>query len=666
MNKLFQRMNSLAKWQLFTGLFFIIAYAVMLYFAAFYPICGIFEWFNKFDSLFDYFDETFELIIFPWLAGWGILYLLVLAVNVKYILFLQELWRENHPDKISRLPQFFYFGLFPIIGWVFLHLVLGVNAWRRSRWLAWWAFIGLAAPGAGAVAAWIYWCDFFSVCLLNYYFIWSWGALLLLLPKSTGQSYSGGMKKFLWSTLSLGVLSLALAHGVLAYKVSQLEVIKADLRTKNVPLNFAELGRYYCADGPGNQELMGRIKNMAAKNFMYPNNYYILRADEFEHVEKLLRDKADIIREMDEIANLNPNKYYFNFTVNIASEFLYGLNYARDYARLNAVRLQLAAKNGDRETLMEVLRCSNRHSEMIGDVPFLIYGLVYQSMIKNIYDGLAVAMHRGILTEADLLEIRNSARQSQELYQQKFENYFRGEVAFLQLLGDIELAFAEARGDILFTPKNIQWQKIFFKYAPLNPMLLLAKCWLKNEGLLLYRNWDNFYTAAQASEADFVQLKSRLNWPEDGEDLNNHGIIELMIFPGFVAAIKNMQMSYDRMQMLQLACEVELFKLKNQRLPRNLEELQLPELPVDSFRHQLYIFKIGSWRDSDKELIYDGYRIYSAGVNGIDEDGYRDNLSDGSRDDIAVTVAEIKMTPLDGKTPAAKDETAEDEANKDA
>ncbi|MEG2075890.1 MAG: hypothetical protein RRY34_05230 [Victivallaceae bacterium] len=654
MDKLSQRMNSMAKWQmiLLFAMLIIFGGTIFLFFEV--PFWKIIEYDEHYcDHLQKYMPQI--IILIPLV----LIIILDYIGIVKYILYLQELYRDNHPEQRPNSTAEYYLGLIPILGHLILDTIFSFNGLRRSKIAAFWAFFILVLLAVGTSVYPFKENSFFIQTMISYYMMFAFIMRLILLPKITLRPYSKSNKKVFITGAVATAAVFIFAYGLLAYKNHEAELLKNDLHAMKLPLTLQELGEYYYSTGPEVGDAPDYDANPQVKMIFEReevDNHQRLSSEELRTFADFLEKNSAVMTELENMRASYPGKFRYNFDVdNIFEILLPELHTIRNDVRLITVQMRIAAVNGDREKVMQLYRTGNRISRALANQPMIIPGLVFAATNQIMVAGIGEVMNYEILNAADLSEIKQLARQNEQLYYDNFTNFFKGELVFLTIFDDLrsKIANVESLSNFEYAithEKN--WKDNIFQYLFCNPVRIIFISWLTQEELTFLKYWKHFFEFTNSPDftiPKFYQDKT-LNLYYNGDE--HHGLICDMLLQSQSAVPSVFQRSIELNRMLQVACEIELFKLKNQRLPKDLAELGVADLPTDSANKRDFVYQQGEWpQKDDKEYTYVGYRLYGVGANGLDDGGIgRKKISKKRElDDVTLYVAARRFAPVEVK-----------------
>ncbi|MGE4300937.1 MAG: hypothetical protein AB7F40_04960 [Victivallaceae bacterium] len=180
-----------------------------------------------------------------------------------------------------------------------------------------------------------------------------------------------------------------------------------------------------------------------------------------------------------------------------------------------------------------------------------------------------------------------------------------------------------------------------------NPIGAPIYCYLQNEHVFLLKIYKQAISEITAPEFDQTRgIKVLDEWEKtDGAEGGRH-IFAAMLLPSLSRAWMMESRQEAMLRMMRIACAIERYRLKNHKLPASLEELAMPDMPLDPFNQhpfgyecgELTFWKCHSWKMSPVKIATaTGYRLYSVGPDRKNDGGKLDNIDTG---DIVVSVAD--------------------------
>ena len=444
---------------------------------------------------------------------------------------------------------------------------------------------------------------------------------LVLIPLVSGVKLPGWQRCWAWGTAALGVFAVGLGQYAMFAADAKVEALKNDLHARyGVARTMAELKEVYFRSAPANAAFTefvdnGKdfIKEFETYDFL---NYFdpsMLKADSVEKLkfEEFLTDNPDAAARIDAIFANGPVRYDVDFTVDHPFNLLLPHSRVLRFCqKMYAARVRLALLRNDRAEAMRLHRLSRNVALSPSDGGNLLEVLVMFSLEQTRLQMTADMLASGILSSEDIVEIESDLLNIRSHLRPKLIAAYVGEAASAGISIDF---FLESGRMMWEESEPIQVHNVIG--APIY-------CYFRNDHAFVLEHF--------ASRLQLLDRKDFSRDLMDNADIDIGGktrILSAMLMPSFGRSVCLMFRLEAQIDMGTIGCEIERFRQKNGRLPESLDELNMPDMPLDPGTGKPFDYRIGEfstvvWGKS-RTVGYTGYRL-SGGLTDADGEKYEE------------------------------------------
>lgn len=309
--------------------------------------------------------------------------------------------------------------------------------------------------------------------------------------------------------------------------------------------------------------------------------------------EALVRAHADTLALADALTDLPPGDGRYAWEERIGDDYGDDLRIFRNLGRYYAVRLQLAALDGDRDGVRDASRRLERLRDLAEDES--IRGAISVFSLESIRrEVFFPVLPLPVLTDEDLVRLSNSFEDSARLLRSRLTRSLAGEVRMMRNMWNFYCFPAryatEQRQESQRIPPLLDF------YTGGNSLLRL---WARidiRQGLSFYRDFRQILQDRRISGQE-----RRQEWQSLSERYPRHLFVSRHFLPS-----PDLDFHYnvllDNIGAAKLAVAVERYRRKHGRLPDSLERLKpefVAELPLSRTTHQPFQYEQGEIRLRD-------------------------------------------------------------------
>lgn len=531
-----------------------------------------------------------------------------LSCAVFFVLWLRTLWLERFPDGNRWFRRSLWLMLLPGIWYLFAAPMLAVLAWRRRTAVFALTLLCMVLAGVGHLG--LLWCGYMlttratemlfavvDVVLLCYYsFI---VIFIILAPCIAGVKWS---RKLVYAFAIMGLLlagAAVLPPLLLARANARTAEICEELRGIGNLADAADTKAFYFHGTEPDAEwtalvdggMFGNSRRTALSDELHKCNGSLAALPHspgaFESMRKLLADNAAFFSRIDSV--FRPGAPAVKYALNPeTSPNMYGVGlpqvwWLRNCTVFYGSRMRLAAYDRNPSAAMEmylradaVVRTALDEFGVIGS----LVGIACSSITDN---ALADTLAARIFDDAQLAGIAALLETREAAVRKSMENGFRYESAYVASISPETLL-------------NIDGRKIF-------EQLILTRARSKNVIYCIIANECNalldIHKAIRSEIAapgfDPARGIMLLNELEKSGTIGGEParLFTERIATGLFGCWATVARETARLRMARIACEIERFRLKHNRIPASLDELRMADMPVNPFSKQQFGYETG-------------------------------------------------------------------------
>lgn len=541
----------------------------------------------------------------------------------------QALWRAEFPNGRRWFPRLFWLFTIPIVGAVFYLAVTAVIAWRRSRGGLALLTVCAALLIVADIVARTY-CDsmpFLGGELSEREWVLAWMLMIfcsvaggvchvLSIPLIAAVRWPQDCRRFAY--VLLGMLAMAIVG------MPYIAMWRADAAANAAYEKLAALGVPFDTAGVAELYFHGLKPNSAwteladrnADESGYPDMALrshpeaaggmvgrALTAAEAEAFRAKLEINADYLCRIDEIFAIGapPVKYAISFETMPRLSALMDLSPARalnSVMRLYADRVRLAIYDRDGA---EVMRLHRHMQTVIGSAldEFGLIGVLTAFRCISIdNEVLSEMLSSGLLTAGQLAEVAAAIEAAEAAARPAMLRGFKFDAVFCR--DNEEL--------VLFGREPVRGRS-----SPLrNPAVAPIYCFLRYDFSYLLDCHRRIIATVSEPGFETAEAAVLLNMLcGESERPANGRMVAAMAMPSLRRTYTVTARTEAELRMARMACDIELFRLRNNRLPVSLSEPGMPPSLPDPFSGASFSYEQGELKLPDGGTAI-GYRLSSA------------------------------------------------------
>ena len=552
------------------------------------------------------------------IAG-AIFYVIAVLIAVLLIIvpYLQAVWRDVFPDGDKKITYTFYAIFIPVLGQLYLFVLLFILALKRG-------FFALALLACViALNAGMYFTVATTQMSILLNFVLTFVEIFMYLAISRTRL---NMPLKIYAAI-VGVMfagMMIFSSVAVRHIDSEFARLRAECDSLGIPYDIETYNAYRYSESKPSGRWTALVDDEEAWNVFKTkemDEYETGRATDVESLRSTIAGASELLRETDEIFSVPDVMYDIDLSVPLTSSIsMPELVKIRELSRVYAVRILLALKDGNKAEVMRLWRVSGNIAESVGSGKLFLLGALVGTACDDIrIKTLPEILKSGLLTADELASLMDELSAREKFVSKSYTDSLYAEVCMVDV---IPLMFRGKDG------ANLKYEEFLVanELPAFGDAGTFGYCFFMNDYLFILRSWLEYFKTVKSPAETFLEGSSVPAFSKDEavvEEALKNRIFSGMLLPSIHGAMSRSVSHTAFLRMARNACAIEIYRMKNGSLPDSLDLLE--GLSPDPFTGKNFNYLHGDLKKYDNAGVETGeavgYRLYSPGRDFVDDGG---------------------------------------------